>query len=77
MRRLSPERRSDLILLAAGTVLGVLAAAAYALFRAFTLDDATGGDRVAEFSSQMLFPGVLVVVAVAAMVWMGWKLDID
>lgn len=77
MQRMSPERRADVLLAAAGILLGVLAAAAYALFRAFTLDDASAGDRLAEFSGEMLFPGVLVIVAVAAMVWMGWKLDID
>lgn len=77
MRRLSPERRLDLILLAVGIALGTAAAAAYGLFRAFTLDDPTTGDRLAEFGEAMFFPGLLVIVSVAAMVWLGWKANID
>jgi hypothetical protein len=34
-------------------------------------------ERWSEFGEAMLFPGALIIVAVAAMIWLGWKANID
>jgi hypothetical protein len=38
---------------------------------------ASASERWASFGQAMLFPGSLIVVAVVAMVWLGWKANID
>jgi hypothetical protein len=70
-------RRTDAIVAAAGVVLGVAAAAGYGAWRAVSREDGSGADRFAEFGEAMFFPGVLIIVAIAAMVWLGWKANID
>jgi drug/metabolite transporter (DMT)-like permease len=72
-----PPRRNDITLAAAGVVLGVAAAVAYATFRAINDSAASTSDRWSNFGEQMLFPGLLVIAAVTAMVWLGWKANID
>lgn len=67
-------RRQDATLGAVALLLGLLVAAAYAGYRAVSLES---GGRGEEFAAVMLWPGVLIVAAVAAMVWLGWKLNID
>jgi uncharacterized membrane protein YedE/YeeE len=74
----TPQPRSnDLALAAAGIVLGVLAAAGYGAWRAISDEAASAAGRWSAFGEAMLFPGLLVIVAVAAMVWLGWKANID
>ena len=68
---------NDLALAAAGIVLGVLAAAGYGAWRAIGDEAASAADRWSAFGDAMIFPGLLVIVAVAAMVWLGWKANID
>jgi hypothetical protein len=63
----------DVVLAAAAAALGLALAAGYAAWRAATGD----GSRVGSFGEAMLFPGTLIVAAVAAMVWLGWKANID
>lgn len=63
--------RADLVLAAVAIALGVLAACAYAAFRAVS----DGGARA--FGEAMLFPGPLVIAAIAAVVWLGWNANID
>ena len=59
-------------------LLGALIAAGYGAWRAVNAAaGAPAGERFAEFAEAMLFPGALIVVAVAAMVWLGWKANID
>ncbi len=70
-------RSSDLALGAVGITLGVAAACGYAAWRAVSADAASASDRWAAFGDAMVFPGLLVVAAIAAMVWLGWKANID
>jgi len=71
------SRRNDVILGGVALALGALAAAGYAAWRYVSLEDATAGDRWADAGEAMLFPGALIIAAVAAMVWLGWKANID
>ena len=73
----SHSRWPDIVLAAVAVALGALGAAGYAAFRAVSLDDASAGDRWTEAGDAMLFPGLLIIAAVAAMVWLGWKANID
>ena len=52
-------------------------AAGYGAWRAVSLDGAASADRWAEFGDAMLFPGWLIIAAIGAMVWLGWKANID
>jgi hypothetical protein len=61
----------------AGGALGLAAAAGYGAWRAVSEDGATTSARWSEFADALLFPGALIVVAIAAMVWLGWKANID
>ena len=76
-RRTAPNRAADLILASVAVVLGLAAAAGYGAWRAVSADAASTGDRWSTFGDAMLFPGLLVIAAVAAMVWLGWKANID
>lgn len=69
--------RADAFLAFVAVLLGATVAAGYAAWRAVSLDDASSADRWAEFGEAMLFPGWLIIVAIAAMVWLGWKANID
>lgn len=71
------SRTADAILAVVALVLGVAAACGYGAWRAVSSDAASTADRWSTFGDAMLFPGVLVIVAVAAMVWLGWKANID
>lgn len=72
-----PGRDSDITLAAVGAVLGLLAAAGYGAWRAVSETHASAFDRWSAFGDAMLFPGALVVVVVAVIVWLGWKANID
>ena len=76
-RRRSPGRAADVVLGVVAVALGVAAAAGYGAWRAVSADAASAGGRWSTFGDAMLFPGLLVIVAVAAMVWLGWKANID
>ena len=65
--------REDLALLFWCAVLGLVLAAAFAAFRAVSASD----ERLAEFATNLLWPGALIFVAVAAVVWVGWKANLD
>ena len=69
--------RADAALAAVSLALGAAAAAGYAAWRAVSREDAAASDRWAEFGEAMLFPGALIVAAIAVMVWLGWKANID
>jgi hypothetical protein len=70
-------RRSDVLLAGAGVLLGLAVAAGYGAWRAVSREGASAASRAGEFGEALLFPGVLIVVAIAAMVWFGWKANID
>ena len=61
----------------AGLVLGVLVAAGYGAWRAVSETHASAADRWGALGEAMLFPGSLVIVVVAVIVWLGWKANID
>jgi hypothetical protein len=71
------SRSGDVILGVVAAALGVVGAAGYAAWRFVSLEDASSADRWAEFGEAMIFPGALIVAAIAAMVWLGWKANID
>jgi hypothetical protein len=56
---------------------GLACAAAYAAWRAISREGIVASARWSEFGEAMLFPGALIIAAVAAMVWLGWKANID
>jgi hypothetical protein len=72
-----PGRGSDITLAAIAFVLGVLAAAGYGAWSAVSKTHASVADRWSAFGDAMLFPGTLVIVVVAVIVWLGWKANID
>ncbi len=76
-RRNLPNRAADFVLALVALALGVAAAGGYGAWRAVSSDAASAGDRWNTFGEAMLFPGLLVIAAVAAMVWLGWKANID
>ena len=71
------SRAADLALAVVGLGLGVLAACAYGAWRAVSREAASADDRWSAFGDALVFPGLLVIVAIAAMVWLGWKANID
>ena len=58
-------------------VLGLAAAGAFSAYRAVSAsgEDVTG--RLAEFGMNLVWPGVLIFGGVGAVVWFGWKANID
>lgn len=70
-------QRIDIILLLVGFALGALIALGYGAWKAVSLEDATSAARWSEFGEAMLFPGWLIILAIVAMVWMGWRANID
>ena len=69
--------REDLYLLFWSLVLGLAVAAAFGAYRAVsaTGEDAVG--RFAEFGTSLFWPGALIFVGVATVVWFGWKANLD
>jgi len=72
-----PSRRGDIALLIVAVALGAACAAAYAAWRAVSADDASSAERWSTFFDAFALPGAIITVAVAAMVWLGWKANID
>ncbi len=58
-------------------MLGAAAAAGYGAWRAVSREGVSASARWSEFGDAMLFPGALITLAIAAMVWLGWKANID
>lgn len=69
----SPLNKANLLLLFWSVVLGLAAAAAFSAFRATNGDDTA----VSDFVANMVWPGVLIALAIATMVWCGWKANLD
>jgi Zn-dependent protease with chaperone function len=68
-------KREDLLLAASAVALGLGGAAVFAAYRAVS---ASGdGSRAGDFAANMAWPGVLIFLAVAAVVWFGWKAELD
>ncbi|OGO49439.1 MAG: hypothetical protein A2148_08145 [Chloroflexi bacterium RBG_16_68_14] len=67
----------NLALLFWSLVLGLAAAAAFGAYRAVTASGEVTAGRLAAFAVNLLWPGVLIFAAVAAVVWLGWKANLD
>lgn len=73
-KRPAPSRAADAVLALVALVLGAAAASGYGAWQAVNSD---AGARWSAFGDALLFPGLIVIAAVAAMVWLGWKANID
>jgi hypothetical protein len=69
--------RSDALLLATAVALGLVAAAVFGAYRAVSADDEDTAGRMAEFAMNLLWPGVLIFTGVAAVIFAGWKANLD
>jgi len=69
--------REDRLLIFWSLVLGLAAAAAFGAYRAISASDEDASGRFAEFGTALLWPGALIVAGVAAVVWLGWKANLD
>jgi hypothetical protein len=67
--------REDLLLLLSAVALGIGGAAIFAAYRAATASG--GGAHIDDFAMNLAWPGVLIFLAVAAVVWFGWKAELD
>ena len=76
-RRDKTSRSNDRALVAWSSLLAFAGAAAFAAWRAVAVDGEDAGERLATFGSNLLWPGVLIFFGLAAMVWMGWKINLD
>jgi hypothetical protein len=70
-------RREDVLLALAAIALGLGGAAVFAAYRAVSASGRDTAGRFAEFASNAAWPGVLIFAAVAAVVWLGWKANLD
>lgn len=76
MGRLSDKPQpisANTLLIAVAGAIGAGLAASYAAWRAVAADSGAW----AAFTEAMLFPGSLIAAAIAAIVWLGWKANID
>jgi hypothetical protein len=69
--------RIDIILVTVGTAIGAAVAAGYGAWHATSREGLSVSGRWSAFGEAMLFPGWLIIAAIAAMVWMGWRANID
>jgi len=69
--------RENVFLSIAAAVLGLGGAAAFAAYRAVSAAGHDTAGRFGEFASNLFWPGVLIFAAVAAVVWFGWKANLD
>ncbi len=65
------SKSHDLLLVVVAVALGAAVAAGYAAWRAVHDGSASS------LGEAMLFPGSLIIISIAAMVWLGWKANID
>ena len=73
----SSGQRDNVILTFVALALGAIAASVYGAWRAVSEESASRGDRWSTFGDAMVFPGLLIIVTIAVMVWLGWKANID
>ena len=69
--------RQDLTLAGWSVALGLTGAAVFAVYRAVSLSGEDLAGRLGEFASNVLWPGVLIFLAIAAVVFAGWKANLD
>jgi hypothetical protein len=68
---------TEAALVAVALAVGSAAAAGYGAWRAVSREGASTAARWSEFGDAMLFPGAVIIAAIAAVVWLGWKANID
>ena len=66
-----------MVLAVVAITLGSVSAALYGAWRAVSEETASAGARWGTFGDAILFPGLLIIAAIASMVWLGWKANID
>ncbi len=69
--------RGDLIIIVSALALGLMTAAAFGAYQAVSADGESASGRMSEFAASLLWPGALIFVAVAAVVLVGWKANLD
>jgi hypothetical protein len=69
--------RENFVLAFVAALLGLAGASVFAAYRAVSADGEDTAGRFAEFASNVAWPGVLIIAAVAAVVWFGWKANLD
>jgi hypothetical protein len=69
--------RDDALLITCAIVLGLAVAAAFGAYRAVSADAADSAAWLSEFTSNLVWPGVLIFAGVAGAVFAGWKANID
>jgi hypothetical protein len=75
--RISRRLTEEAALASVSLALGAATAAGYGAWRAVSREGASTAERWSEFGDAMLFPGALIIAAIAVMVWLGWKANID
>jgi len=75
--RKSSRMREEGLLAAVAVLLGALGAAGYGAWHAISREGVDVSERWSAFGDALLFPGLLILAGVAAMVWLGWKANID
>ena len=70
-------RREDILPAVWSFVLGLAGASVFAVYRAVSLSNEDVAGRLAEFGSNLLWPGVLILLTVAVVVFGGWKANLD
>lgn len=73
----SSGRHGDALLALIALVMGASVALGYAAWHAVSREGEAAADRWGAFGDAMVFPGLLIIAAVAVVVWMGWKANID
>ena len=63
--------RANVTLLISAVLLGLGAASSFAAYRA------VNGDGMRDFAVNLGWPGILILAAVAVIVWFGWKANLD
>ena len=70
-------RRDELLLVLASLAIGLSCAAAFGAYRAVSASGEDASGRFLEFAANLFWPGVLILAAVSAAVWAGWKANLD
>lgn len=71
------SQRENVVLALVAVAIGAACAGGYGAWRAVSREGGTAADRWGELGDAMVFPGLLIIAAVAAMIWLGWKANID
>ena len=65
--------RANVALLISAVLLGLAAASSFAAYQAVN----GNGSPMRDFAVNLGWPGILILAAVAVIVWFGWKANLD